>query len=128
VKSEDRCWSLEVGPHPEDLYRTVRVQNLIDQAMLDVDPARVSSFEVTDQFLEGWRALSRIAAEDLQEFLRFFAKSASREFPSVFLGLPRKDQPPTGCGLYQPGFSDVLLIGVRSPFRIDSRMPGIESR
>lgn len=96
--------------------------------MLDVDPTREGAFEITDQVLEGQWALPRISAKNIQELLRFLAKPAARDFSGVLLRLPGENDPPGSRSLYQPGFSDVLLSGVRSPLRIDSRIPGIARR
>ena len=119
---------LVMGPHSEDLHRPFRVQDLVDQTMLDVDSPREGALEVADQLFKGRRALSWIPAEEFQQLLRFLAKPAPRDFSGVFLGLSCEHDPPGGTGFYQPGFSEVLLSGVRSPFRIDSLMPGIARR
>jgi hypothetical protein len=55
-----------MGPHPEDLHCSLRVKNLVDEAMLDVDPPREGAFEIADQLFVGRRSLPRIPAEDFQ--------------------------------------------------------------
>ena len=113
-----------MGPHPENLDRPFRLQHLIDEAMMNVDPARESAFKIADQLLERRRAPPRISAKDHEQSLGLLAKPAPRDFSGVLLRLSREYDPPEGGGFYQPGFSEVLLSGVRSPLRIDSRIPG----
>src|SRR5262245_37762984 len=113
-----------MGPHPEDLDRPLRVQHLVDEAMLNVDSPREGALEVADQLFEGRRSLARITADNVQQGLGLLAKPAPRDLPRVLLRLSREYDPPGGGGFYQPGFSEVLLSGVFSPFRIDSRIPG----
>lgn len=96
--------------------------------MLNVDSTRERAFKVANELFEGRWRLPGIPPEQLQQLLRLLAKSAARDLPRVLLSLPCEYDPPGSRGLYQPGFSEVLLIGVRSPFRIDSRMPGIARR
>jgi hypothetical protein len=47
-------------PHPDPLYGSLLFQNLIYEAVLDIDPTGISAGEVSHQFFEGWRGLKRI--------------------------------------------------------------------
>ena len=96
--------------------------------MLDIDSSRVGAREIADELLEPRLLLPRIPSENLDEFLGLFAQAAGRKFPGVFLRLLGEDDLPGPRLVYQPGRFDVLDRGVRIPFRIDSRIPGIERR
>ena len=96
--------------------------------MLDVDSSRAGTREIADKLLEPRRLPPGICSENLDEFLGLFAQAAGRKFSGVFLRLPGEDDLPDPGFVYQPGRFDVLESGVRIPFRIDSRIPGIERR
>jgi len=117
-----------VCPHAEDLYGSEIVEHLIDESVLDIDAARISAGEVADQFLEGRRSPSGILSKNLEKFLGFPSEPAAGDLSRVLLRLLGKYNPPGGRSVYQPGFADVFDSGVRNPFRIDSRIPGIDSR
>ena len=117
-----------MGPHPDHFDDALRVQDLVHQPMLNVDPARTGAREIANEFLETRRRLSRILPQNLEKLLGLLLEPAAREFAGVSLRLTRKDQAPGTRAALQPGFAKVLERGVASPWRIDSRMPGIESR
>lgn len=117
-----------MSPHANDLDRAFRVDDLIDEPVLDVDPTGIGALEVPDQLFKRRRALPRIPVENIEKPFGLVAKSATGDLMGVFLRLSGKDDLPWNCRVYQPGFSDVLESGVRSPFRIDSRIPGIARR
>lgn len=119
--------SLVVRP-PYHLHDALLIQDLVDEAMLNVDTPGPGAREVTDQLLEGRRALPRIPAQDFEQFFDFPSQPASGDLAGVPLGLLREDDQPSRRWRYHPGFSDVSDSGVRRPFRIDSRIPRIESR
>ncbi len=54
---------LVVCPHPQDLDDAFAGQDLIDKAMLNVDPARECAFQVANQLLKGWWSLERVTSE-----------------------------------------------------------------
>ncbi len=60
---------LVMRPHPEDFDGPFFLQDLVDQAMLDVDPAGAGTREVSHELFVVRRVLERIFAEDLQELL-----------------------------------------------------------
>ena len=55
-----------VCPHSEDLDRLLLAQNLIDEAMLNVDSPRERSFEVSDELLVARRTLVGVGREELE--------------------------------------------------------------
>src|SRR5690554_2336120 len=131
-KAPSRCvtrarWShvlLVVAPEPEDLHHSLVLEHLVDQAMLDIDTARIGPGEVTDKLLErGWLAVG-VFSQEVQQFLGLRLEAAGSQFPGVFLCLPGEDQPP--C--HQSSSSSHSSTGVSMPSRIDSRIPGTESR
>ncbi len=115
-------------PHSEDLHRSLLWQDLIHEPVLYVDASRVSPGEIANELFEPRRLLQGIPTKDSQQFFGLCPQTAGREFPGVFLRLPGEDDLPGPRLVYQPGRLDVLGSGVRIPFRIDSRIPGIERR
>lgn len=115
-------------PHPEDLDRPLLWQDLIHEPVLDVDSSREGAREVTHELLKSRRLPPGIRPKDLEKFFGLFAQTAGRELPCVFLRLFGENDLPGARFVYQPGRFEVLESGVRIPFRIDSRIPGIERR
>jgi len=126
AESQNRL--LVARPHLEDLDRPLLWQDLIHESVLDVDSSREGAREVTHELFESGWLLGGIRPEDFEELFGLFAQTAGRELPRVFLRLPRKDDLPGPGFAYQPGRFEVLESGVRNPFRMDSRIPGIERR
>jgi len=120
--------SLVVRPHPEDLDHSLFLQDLINEPVLNRDPARESTGEVADELLEPRRLSVGVFPENLEQFFRLRSKAGAIEPSCVLLSLLREDDPPGRVDPYQPGFSEHLEIGVRKPLRIDSRMAGIDRR
>ena len=60
-----------VRPHAQHFHHTLVRENLIDQSMLDVDPARQGAIKIAHQSLEGRRTLEGIAREDFEQQLDF---------------------------------------------------------
>lgn len=56
-----------VRPHADDFHRSVVVQDLIDQPVLNADSARIGPGKVAHQLLIWWRALVGVSMEDVQE-------------------------------------------------------------
>ena len=55
-----------VSPHTDDLHGVLFFEDLIDESVLDIDPAGVSSSKVANEFLEWWWVLKRVGLEDVQ--------------------------------------------------------------
>lgn len=60
---------------------------LIDKAMLDVDPARIASSQVSHEFFETWRSSERVFSNDLKQQLSLRFKPGRRQFFRIFLRL-----------------------------------------
>lgn len=111
-------------PQPDDLDDFDVRQDLINKPMLDVDPAGIGTGQVADELFEGRRILKGILAQNSQQGFRLGPEPRGREFLGVFLGLFGINQPPN----HQRSLEDSFPTGVLSPFRMDSRMPGTDSR
>jgi hypothetical protein len=96
--------------------------------VLNGDPARKRTSQVSDEFLETRRSSVGISSEKLQQRFGLRTKTGAIQLPSVFLSLFRENDPPGRVARYQPGFSEHFEIGVLMPRRIDSLMPGIDNR
>lgn len=61
-------WGLfVVRPHAQHLHHALVGQNLIDEPMLDIDPARHGAIEVAHQPFEGRWSLEGIAREEFEQ-------------------------------------------------------------
>ena len=67
INERGRTTLLVVRPHSEHLDDAFAFKNLVHEAMLDVDPARKSSGQIANQFLEWWRGAIRILTEHVEE-------------------------------------------------------------
>lgn len=65
-----------VRPHPQDLDDPITLEDLIDEAVLDVDPAGLGASEIAERLLEGRLRPPRILSEDSKEF--FSLRSQAR--------------------------------------------------
>ena len=116
--------SFVTSPEAEDFHHSEVVEDLVDQPVLDVDPARIGSRQVANQFLKRRRSLIWILCQSGKQEFRFRLKTGSRQLFRILLRLPRKDDPPT----HQRSSGVQASTGVVRPLRIDSRIPGIESK
>lgn len=98
--------------------------DLIDEAVLNVDAARIGAGQIAHQLFVGRRVLKRIPGDEIEQALGLGFEIRGRDFPGVLLGLFRVNDRPT----HQPGFLKVLLSGTAMPLRMDSRMPRMETR
>ena len=55
-----------MGPEPEYLHYAFFYQDLIDQAMLQIDPSGAGTTKISYQFFVGRRILIGIVPEDVQ--------------------------------------------------------------
>lgn len=113
-----------VGPQTDHFDGPALFQDLVDEPVLDGDPARVGPGEIPDQLLVGRGDAEGIAPEQVKQDLSFGPQAGGGQFFRVSLGLARKDEAP--C--YHRSVSRHFAMGVFNPRRMDSRMPGIESR
>ena len=114
-----------MGPHPDHLYGAVTFEDLVDEAMLHVDPAREGAREIADELLEGGRAPEGVPRENVEKEPRLLFETRVRELASVPVRLAGEDDPPA---FHQFSSSTHSERGVLRPFRIDARMPGIDNR
>lgn len=113
-----------MGPHPDDFHCLKVVQYLVDETVLDINAARVSAGEVSDQFFVGREFFVGIPFQDFQKFFGLRPQARKGKFLGVFLSLLREDESPS----HHLRAVSHFLTGVLSPFRIDSRIPGIDRR
>ena len=100
------------------------VEHLIYQTMLDVDPSGVGACQIADKFFVRRVRLIRVCTQKLDQLLCFGFQSRRCQILGIFLGLPDEDNLPT----YQSGSLQHSSTGVAKPSRIDSLMPGIDSK
>lgn len=53
-------------PHAQDADDFLVRKDLVDQTMMDIDPARVGARQVTDQLFKWWWPGKRIAGQHVQ--------------------------------------------------------------
>lgn len=111
-------------PKPNHLDDFHFRKNLVNQTVLNVNPPRIGPGQIPNKFLEGGRVLERIGFQYFQQALRLRLQTRRRKLFSVFLGLFGVKKAPA----HQLSFLESLLTGVLSPARMDSRIPGIETR
>lgn len=56
-----------MSPHADHLDGVFGLIDLIDQSVLDIDPTRIGSCQITNQFLVTWRGLERILRHEIEE-------------------------------------------------------------
>lgn len=113
-----------MAPESQDFNHAVFLEYLVYQPMLDVDSPRIGPGKVADELLKRRRPLKWVLSQDGQEFLCLRFQAARSQLFRVLLCLTRKDQTPT----HQPGSLAHSSTGVSIPSRIDSRIPGMDSR
>jgi hypothetical protein len=110
-----------MGPRTDDFYRPDIVQNLVNEAMLDIDSAGAGACQVAYQFLERRGRLVGILSEKGEQALGLGLEAGASDLLAVALRLPGKCQPP-GHHFNSPAH---WSTGVLSPLRIDALIPGI---
>jgi hypothetical protein len=112
-------------PHAKYLHNTLVFDDVINQAVLNVDAAGISAPQIAEEFFKRRWLSKRVLREDTQQLLRLRAETRRFQTPGIFLGLFRENNSPR-C--HQPGSVSHWSAGVASPLMMDSRMPGTESR
>ena len=115
---------LVMRPHADDLDGLLIFQNLVHQPVSNVDPTGIRSDEIAYKLLEWWRSLKGICFHNLKWRFCFPLQSGIRKLSRIFLRLFGEDDFPA----HQPSWSAHALTGIFSPFRMDSRIPGIDSK
>jgi len=100
------------------------IEDLVDEPMLNVDPSGVRTAQIAHQLLERRRSLIRVLFEYAEEGLGLGLQAGSSQMLGVLLGGLRVDEPPG----HQSSSLSSSSAGVAMPSRMDSRMPGIETR
>ena len=116
--------SFVVSPQSEDLHGFDDGEHLIDHSVLDIDPPGVRAGQIAHQFFKRRRVAERVLREDLQELDRLRLEATGGQLLGVFLGLFGVDQLPDYHGRRVPH----RPTGVSMPARMESLMPGIDSR
>jgi hypothetical protein len=111
-------------PHPNDFDGASILENLVNETVLYVYPPRIRTVQITDQLLERRRGMKRISFQYLEQPLDLRTKIGRSSFLGVFLRLLRKVELPT----HQLRVFEDLLSGSFKPLRIESRMPGMDTR
>jgi len=111
-------------PHPDDFHGALIFENLVNETVLYVYPARIRTVQITYQLLERRWVLKRIGSQYLEQPLDLRAKIGRSNFLGVFLRLLRKVEFPT----HQLSFFEDLLSASFNPLRIESRIPGMDMR
>ena len=114
-----------MGPHPKHLDGTFVFDDLIDEAVLNIDPARICPAKISDKSLKRRRPPKGIIGEDAEKLLRLWPETRRSQTTGVLLRRLCEDDLP---GRHQPGSFSHRSIGVASPSAMDSRMPGTERR
>ena len=116
--------SFVMRPHPENLDGPFGIIDLIHQTVLDVDTAGVGTGQIPDELLAGWWGLERILGDDVEQTLGLGFEIRGCNLFRILLGLLGINDGPT----HQPGLVEVLPSGTAIPLRMESRIPGIETR
>ena len=114
-----------MGPHPDHLYGAFVLEDLVYKAMLHVDPPRKSAREIADELLEGGLIPEGVLREKVEKELCLLFETGARDLARVPVRLAGEDDPPA---FHQFSSSTHSERGVLRPFRMDARMPGIDSR
>ena len=111
-------------PHPNDFHNTSIFEDLINEAMLNVDTARIRTGQITNELLISRRTLERVDFKNFEQFFGFWLQSSGSKFLCIFLCLLGEDKRP----FHQVSSGEHFSTGVLSPRTIDSRIFGIERR
>jgi hypothetical protein len=69
-----------VRPHANDFDGPDFVEDLINEAVLDIDPAGKSPGQISHELFERWGSLVRILSENIEENLDFFSAFSWHQF------------------------------------------------
>lgn len=113
-----------MAPHPQYSHSLGLFDYLIDQAMFDIDTARIRSAEISDEFFITGGILKRIRFDNLDQLFCFFSQPSGREVFRIFLRLFAVED----RVLYHSTDSLNSLSGAFIALMIDCAMVGIEVR
>ena len=80
-----------MSPHAEHFYDILRINHLVHKPMLDVDPARDRSCQVSNKLLIWWGSLVWILSKNRQKKYCFTLQIGVDDFLCVLLGLFSKN-------------------------------------
>ncbi len=113
-----------MGPHSNNLDNSLFIEHLVHKAVFDVDAPGAGPGQIARQLFERRGISPRVLPENFDQLFRLGLKTGIPESFRIFPSLPGKDDPPT----HQPGSSEHSSTGVSSPSRMDSLIPGMDSR
>lgn len=113
-------------PHADDDHTPCFLINTIDQPMLNVDPPRVSAFEIPNKLLV--RRLKRISFQCLQKAINLILERTCENVLIVFDRLFCKNNVITHFKSFSQSSFTHSSIGVLIPSTMDSVMPGTLAR
>jgi len=113
-----------MSPQSQYLHHSLILEHLIHKSVLNIDPSRVGAGKITDELFVGRRILERIIGQNIQKKLRLWFQASTRKLLGVLLRFFREDEEV----FHQSSFLAHAATGVASPERMDSRMPGIETK
>lgn len=113
-----------VRPHTDHFHNMAVFKNLIDETMLNVNAAGISSCQISPKFLESWWSLERVYFEDFEEFFCFRFQSSRNKLLGIPVSLFGVDERP----FHQESSVEQCSTGVLRPRTIFSRIFGIESK
>jgi hypothetical protein len=101
-----------MGPHAQDFNGSALWKHLVYQPVLDVNPARASSAQITLEFLKRRRLLKRIDPKNRKEHLGFLSQPRAREFLRILFSLPSKVKGPIHWGKGSEGLRNITTSGL----------------
>lgn len=79
---------LIMSPHAQNVDDASFSVNLIDESMLDVDPPRIATSQISDKFFETRWSSEWVIGDKLQKRLSLRLQPRRREFLRILLRLP----------------------------------------
>ncbi len=113
-----------MSPQSQHFHDSLSLEHLIHKSVLDIDSSGVSTSEIADELLVGGRVLEGIIRQNIQKKLSLRFQSSARKLFGVLLRLLRENK----AVFHQSSFSAHAETGAASPSRIDSLIPGIETK
>ena len=98
--------------------------HLMDDPVLDADPTRIGTTEISQQLLESRWGLQGVGAQHSDDSFRLFPSSCLGEALCILLSLASVDYSPT----HQSRSSEQFSSGSFIPAKMDSLIPGIAVR
>ena len=115
-----------MAPQAQHFHDPLWLQNLIHQTMLDVDTSITGTPKIPHQGFIGRRLPEGVVGQKIEQGLGLLLQAwgCRSQFSGVLLGRSREQNSPA----HQPGSLLNSSMVAAMPSRIDSRMPGIETK